>query len=366
MTVQSDGPAVETQLIAALADTARRNLPDGTMPPPFRQPAEPSRPPGRIRSWALPALAAAVVVALAVGALVLTHRSPERTPPAATSTPGSVVTLRSRTPLSATDLRAARRILLDRARVLGAQGGEVRIVGSDEIVLTLSGVAPDNVGDDLGARYALEFRPVLIDTLPFSARSAPAPSSSSAGSRPAADPWRSLGFAPPKDVAAFEALSGAQQGAVRTVVKDWDCGNAPSEQQDVPIIACDQAHTAKYLLGAAIVASDQTGAATAVAPDAQSGRYGWGVVATLTPAGQRQWAAYTGEHNEVKHPTDQANVVADVLDGVVIQASTIEEQISGATEIVTGLGQDGAKRLAGFLTAGVLPAPLDVVSVKPN
>jgi len=353
MTMQSEGRAVESRLTAALADTARRNLPDATVPPPFREAAEP----GRVRSWALPALVAAVVVAITVGAVALTRGGSGRVQPAK---PGSFVTLRAQWPLSSAQLRTAQRIIRDRAAVLGARNADVRIVGADEITASLPGVARADASV-LAAVGALQFRPVIGEPI-----SVPGPSGAATaiiGPPSVVDPWRSLGFAPPADAAAFNALSASQQQAVRAVLHGWDCYSWPLQKAGAPIIACDKTATTRYLLGPAIVASDQIGAATAVNVSHVGGQ-GWGVVVSMTTAGQRQWAAYTQQHNEIKHPGDQANVFAETLDSRVISASTIEAAITGPTEIVNDLSQHDATLLAGILTAGMLPAPFGIESVE--
>jgi preprotein translocase subunit SecD len=357
--------SVESQLTAALADTARRNLPDATVPPPFRQPAAPESP-RRIRPWALPALAAAVVVAVTVSAVALANRGRPATHqvPAGT-TSGSFVTLRAQRSLSAAELDRARQILIARAVALGAKGGEVQVVGTQEITLSLPGVVPADVGD-LGAPYALQFRPMITNSTVRAVSPSPSPSpESSSASRRVVDQWKSLGFPPPKDIAAYIALSPAQQHAVQVVLKNWDCRNAPLDLPGAPIVACDQTHTNKYLLGAAIVPSDQFQSASVTSPGQRS--FGWGVDVHLKAAGDRQWTDYTSQHNEDLHPGDTANVVADVLDGDVLVASTIESPIiAGYTEIAPDLTERTATRLAGFLSAGVLPAPFDVTSMRSN
>lgn len=352
---------IESRLTEALTDTARRNLPDATVLPPFEQPAGPVRPRG-IRSWALPALAAAVVVAVTVGALALAHRgrpATHRVPAGTTS--GSFVTLRAQSPLSAAELDRARLILIERAVALGGQGGLVQVVGSDEITMSLPGVAPADV-TGLGAVDALEFRPLILNQTWHASST---PSGSSAGARRVVDPWKSLGFAPPKDAAGYQALSRAQQNAVQAAVRKWDCRDAPPDLPAAPIVACDQGRTAKYLLGPAIVTGDQIRSASAVSPG--NGNFSWGVLVNFKAAGQRQWTDYTAQHNEQAHPADDANVVADVLDGDVLVAATIEETIDcGCDEVTANFTQVAATRLAGYLSAGVLPTPFDVISVRPN
>jgi preprotein translocase subunit SecD len=181
------------------------------------------------------------------------------------------------------------------------------------------------------------------------------------------DPWKSLGFAPPKDAAGYQALGRAQQNAIQAVIRNWDCRNAPPDRPGTPIVACDLGRTAKYLLGPAIVTGDQIQSASVLSPNASIGQFEYTVMVNLTAAGQQQWTSYTTQHNEQAHPADDANVVADVLDGDVLVASTIEETITGGITQITGnFTQRSATVLAGFLSAGVLPASFEVVSIRPD
>lgn len=360
MTTPPDTRDIAARLVAALTDAASRTLPNATPPPPFRPlpDSPPGRSAGRIRPWAVPVLAAAVVVALTVGALVLTRSAQHSSRPSPANRPTAFVTLRATAQLSAAEMEAARQIISARAAVLGASHADVRIVGTEEITASLPGVAPADVGD-LGAVDALRIRPLVINSTVPAATS----SGNSAGPRRVVDQWKSLGFPPPKDAAAYDALSPVQQSAVRAVLNRWDCGNAPLDLPGAPIVTCDTLHTAKFLLGAAIVTGNQHPAATAV-DQSGIGGVGWGVVLSMEPAEQRQWASYTARHNEMLHPTDTANVVAVTVDSDVIQASTLQATITGPTEIVTGLSQREATRLAGFLLNGILPVQFHVVSVN--
>jgi preprotein translocase subunit SecD len=373
MTVPPSSKNTETRLIAALTDTARRNLPDATMPPPFRSPVSsenaPRRPLGRIGPWTVPALVAAVVVALTIGALALPNRGQQRSVPPAGKAPATFVTLRARSEgLSAAELEKARQIIIARAAGLGAANADVQIVGTDEITAYLPGVAAADVGA-LVAADALLFRPLIIDPV-----SAPAPGTPTAGTSTAApstavpgaarlvDQWKSLGFAPPKDATAFNALSPSQQGAVRAVVSGWNCGSRPLDRVDAPIVACDQERTAKYLLGPAIFPSDQVRSARASAPI--PGAPEWQVIVSLTASGQRQWASYTAQHNLAVHPVDMANQVADTVNSQVVVASTIQSTINGDTAIAGNFTQRSATMLAASLNGGALPAPFDVISIQ--
>jgi preprotein translocase subunit SecD len=350
--------------VTELANTAYRGLPDGAVAPSFRLPNSdhsPNRTPRRLRAWALPALAAIVVIALAAGALMLTSRSTgsDRRTSAANRSVGTLLTLQARSPLSATDLAKARQILAARAGALGAQGSQVRIVASDQITMDLPGV-PSGRAADLGAVDAIGVRPLIMDPM-----AVPAPPSTSGTTAPGRvarpiDPWRAVGFTPPADAAAYQALSPAQQSAIRAVLVNWSCADTPLDRADTPIVACDQGHTTKYLLGPALIVSKDVRSAYTSAP---IGSVGWQVFLRLATDAQNRWAAYTAQHNEQAHPNDLTNVVASTLDGVVLVAATVQSTINGDTSFIEGLSSLAADQLAANLTGGTLPAPFDITSM---
>lgn len=345
---------LETRLVAALADTARRNLPEATPVPAFR----PGSSPSRVRAWMVPVLAAAVVIALTVGALALArHWRDSATPPAGTGS-GTVVILKARTAgLSAPELDQARRIITARAAALGVRNADVRISGQDEITVVLPGVSDIRAGE-LGAVGALQLRPLITAPVPAGTTPTARPSNQPARE---IDQWRSLGFAPPANAAAYAALSPAHQQAVQAVLTSWDCANQPVNSAGTPMVTCDQDGT-KYLLGAAIVASNDVRSAVASAPSV-AGQL-WQVIVDLTTSGQQRWTSYTTQHNDSDRPGELANQVATVVDGVVIVASTIQSTIVGSTSINGSFDQQAAASLAANLSAGILPAPFDIVSIQ--
>jgi preprotein translocase subunit SecD len=350
---------IESRLTAALTDTAHRNLPDATVPPPFRP--VPERASRRVRPWALPALAAAVVVAVTVSAVALVHRgrpATHRVP--ADTAPGLHVTLRARTPLSAAELDRARQVIIARAVALGAQGGEVQVVGSHEITAVLPGLAASDVAD-LGAVGDLQLRPVVIGAL--------GPPPRPGGAQRTVDPFSSLGFPPPTDTAAWRALSIVQQNAVRAMLEGWDCANTAPDPADAPTVVCEPDGTGqrwKWLLGPAIVTSKDVQSAAVTVTDPQPAYPSstlWQLSVNLKAAAQQQWTSYTAQHNARVHPNDPNAWVA-IVDGKEVQSHSTPKAVNGAPAIWYTEDQQSAIRLAANLTGGVLPAPFDVVSVS--
>lgn len=357
---------IESRLTAALTDTARRNLPDATVPPPFRQPAGAYRSPSRrswwLRSWALPALAAAVVVAVTVSAVALANRgrpATHRVPGGTTS--GLFVTLRARAPLSAAELDRARQVIIARAVALGARGGEVRVVGSEEITATLPGLAASDV-TDLGAVGDFQLRPLVIGAYGPPTSQPAGPTATTGGARRTVDPFSSLGFPPPTDTAAWRALSVVQKNAVQDMLERWDCADAAPGQADALTVLCEGGRL-KYLLGPAIVTSKDV-QSTAVTP--YPGPAGWQLSVNLQAAAQQRWNSYTAQHNQQADLDDPANNWVATVDGKVVQSHMTRKASNGAPAIWYTPDKRSETRLAANLTGGVLPAPFDVVSVRNN
>jgi preprotein translocase subunit SecD len=187
--------------------------------------------------------------------------------------------------------------------------------------------------------------------------SASASASSTSGSSGFIDQWKSLGFTPPKDLAAYNKLTTAQQTAVQAVVSAWQCSTTVKPIDDVnkPLVACDTASANKYLLGAVIVQGKEIRSATALAPGSVSGQTSWAINLSLKTTGQKQWADYTSAHNAAKDSTDVAALVAYTLDSEVTEAATISETITGDTQITGTFTASQAQNFANSLKYGALP-----------
>lgn len=150
-----------------------------------------------------------------------------------------------------------------------------------------------------------------------------------------------------------QADPAAQQAAIAAL----DCSKADplvgNDDPKLPLVACDQDGTAKYILGPTFLQGTEiSDANSAVNPE------GVGHVVTLNfkSEGTRIWADYT-----------TANVgkqAAFVLDTQVVSAPEIREPISGGqTQISGGAGggftADEAKSLAEVLKYGSLPLSFD-------
>lgn len=110
-----------------------------------------------------------------------------------------------------------------------------------------------------------------------------------------------------------------------------------------PLVTCDQAGKAKYLLGAALLDGSSITKAIAAADSNSPGRFVINV--TFDSAAAKTWADFTAAHI--------GSQTAFVLDGEVLSAPTIDSAItSGATVISGNFTRTQAQQLANTLTGG--------------
>ncbi|MBK8026083.1 MAG: protein translocase subunit SecD [Chloroflexi bacterium] len=98
-----------------------------------------------------------------------------------------------------------------------------------------------------------------------------------------------------------------------------------------------------------------SGLQSAVAQVSQDGR-GWVIVFENTTEGSAVFGPYTGSHT--------GQPMAIVLDGVVLSAPTIQDQLDTGGVISGGFAEEEAKTLALQLRSGALPIPLRVESAE--
>ncbi len=112
----------------------------------------------------------------------------------------------------------------------------------------------------------------------------------------------------------------------------------------LPLVACNQDGTAKYVLGPSFLEGTQIDNAQAAV---NSRGVGSVVNVTFKSEGASIWGQYTTNHI--------GSAVAFTLDGKVVSAPTIQGAIYGTTEISGQFSQAQAQNLAGVLRYGSLP-----------
>ncbi|MGI9002009.1 MAG: protein translocase subunit SecD [Pseudonocardia sp.] len=160
------------------------------------------------------------------------------------------------------------------------------------------------------------------------------------------------GPADPEAAAAIDAARQTRQSTDPAVqqaaLAALDCAaQDPLRGYDdptLPLVACNQEGTEKYLLGPVFLEGAQIDDAMA---QQNSQGVGWVVSLTFKSEGAAIWGEYTS-NNVGKN-------AAFVLDGEVVSAPTINGPIFGPTEISGQFNQESAQELAGVLRYGSLP-----------
>ncbi|ALV30755.1 hypothetical protein AS200_00560 [Streptomyces sp. CdTB01] len=132
---------------------------------------------------------------------------------------------------------------------------------------------------------------------------------------------------------------------------------------DQPIVAC-ATHRAsgqpptKYLLGPAILTGSEV--ASAKANYNTTTAAGWTVVLDFTSAGAKKFSDATGQLAQNQMPQ---NEFAVVVDGGVVSAPSVSQQLTGGTAEISGsFTEKEARDLAAELSSGALPVPLTFAS----
>ncbi|MEU4546090.1 protein translocase subunit SecD [Nonomuraea dietziae] len=158
---------------------------------------------------------------------------------------------------------------------------------------------------------------------------------------------------PSGDPAADPSLAGIDPALIKQF-NQLDCaknsGQGVQDDPSKPYVTCDQDGTAKYILDKAeVVGADIDTASAGV----QQTTGQWVVQLNFKSAGASAWSALTTKAYQAQAPR---NMVAVVLDGVVITAPNINEPIPGGRAEISGsFTQETATKLADQLKYGALP-----------
>lgn len=295
-------------------------------------------------------------------------------------------------------LAQARQILERRLELAGVEKDTVKVEG-DRIVVSAPGRFRE-ILDGIGESGRMEFRTVLVATQVAKgagaspspsapagpATSGPAPSGPAPSAPGRAPDVASGGYVPratpppvptgvpnepggsagdlakygvtPEMTAAFDALDCVDAAtAERTAVA------AATSDPNTPLLACAKQGpdglTERFILGTSSIDGADLAEATAQPPeDGQPG--GWQVSLKFDASGADKFRRITGDLAASKYPT---NRFAAVVDGRVVVAPTVMEELPGGIAVITGsFTQADAKRLAALLRGGSLPVHLTVVS----
>ncbi|MEO7194165.1 MAG: protein translocase subunit SecD [Pseudonocardiaceae bacterium] len=315
-------------------------------------------PAGRLRPWRNLAIFAGIVVVLY--SLVFFTGGGGPTPKLGIDLQGGTrVTLTARTvdgrPPSRESLDQARQIIEQRVNGIGVSGAEVVLDGVN-LVITVPGANGDQART-LGQTAKLYFRTVISEQSAGAPPKAPEKAPAQAPAPPPSPP--PIGSAP-ADSADPQVAAQIQQARTRLQSQDpalqqkalaaLNCA-APdplrgNDDPRLPLVTCDQHHTAKYLLGPAFLSGEQIASASA-GPN-QSGT-GYEVQLRFKRQGEDIWGKYTA--NNIGKQS------AFTLDGDVVSAPQIEAAIlpGQQTSITGSFTQAEAQNLANVLKYGSLP-----------
>ncbi|WAL63494.1 protein translocase subunit SecD [Amycolatopsis cynarae] len=262
---------------------------------------------------------------------------------------GTRVTLTARTPdgsaPSKDSLNQARQIIERRVNGIGVSGTEV-ILDGNNIVITVPGVQGDQA-KKLGQTAKLNFRKVINAQAATAPPAAPSP-----GADQQTPELIQKAKATRQDAGLVTGTgdSIAASGTASQALAAFTCATQDplrgNDDPNLPLLACNQDGTEKYLLGPVFLQGSEIDSAAA-SPPAQN-KAGWTVDLTFKSAGRQIWGDFT-----TKNIGQRA---AFVLDTQVVSAPTIQSAIvDGNTQISGSFTQQQTKDLADVLRYGSLP-----------
>ncbi|MFF8536990.1 hypothetical protein ACN6K9_002080 [Streptomyces sp. SAS_267] len=298
-------------------------------------------------------------------------RSGTASPSAAADSPRSVVTFAGATPLGADAARRTADRMRARAKALGLQ--DVRVETRDGGVDVTGRTADEKRLTGLGTSGRLGFRAVLAEeTVGAAPTPTPTPSSSADPARgravtdgllPRAAGSASASAGPaPAEGGAQDAALQARYAALGCSAQERAATERKARAED-SVVACGtdgggSGSRTKFILGPTAVDGAHVASAKAVL-GRQTG--GWLVRLRFDSVGAREFAALTGGLSVNTPPQNQ---MAIVLDGAVISAPSVNQQLGGGTAEISGsFTRESAERLAVTLGSGALPAPVTVTGV---
>ncbi|UGQ10280.1 hypothetical protein LO772_25920 [Yinghuangia sp. ASG 101] len=252
------------------------------------------------------------------------------------------ITLRPAGAATPQDLDKTREVLAARLDFAEVENGTVRVTG-DTVTVEAPGESRE-ILDGIARIGRLDFRPVL-DARPTGVPPVPGSNTLPSGTTPeAAEAYAALDCArtDQADAAATAAASVPDAPATGCLAS---AAGAPADAEAL-------------LLGASELTGDEL--QSAKAQPARNATGGWEVLVTFAPDGTAKFGAITGKLAANSAP---ANRFAVLLDGRVIVAPSVVQELSGGDAVITGsFTAASAKLLAAQLSSGTLPVPLAVES----
>ncbi len=261
------------------------------------------------------------------------------------------------------ELNQAVSIIRQRVDAAGVSEAEISTQGVNNIVVSIPGTPDEATLQRIQASAKLDFRAVILTGSPSSATAAPTATPSDGSTPSPAPTLNSVPTAKPTDGSDPSWVTPALQDKFTNFacssLSSVDTNLAPAKK---PVITCDDAGTATYLLGPIEVAgetiSDATASTVTSSQGVSTGR--WAVNLVFNAQGTADFAKISTRIVPLATPRNQ---FAIVLDGKVISAPVMQAVIAdGKAQITGNFTQTTATTLADQLKFGALPIGFKVES----
>ncbi|WP_423924166.1 protein translocase subunit SecD [Frigoribacterium sp. 2-23] len=282
---------------------------------------------------------------------------------------GTQITLAARLESGATvsgdQLTQAVSIIRQRIDASGVSEAEITTQGSQNVVVSVPGRPDNETLQRIEAAAKLTFRPVLYTEAVTP--DAVGGEGSTASPSPSATP-----YTPNPELASTPTAKPTSASDLNWITPqladeytNYNCAAAndlSTVSDDKPLVTCDTAGTAKYILGPVEVQGSTISDATSgLATNSQGNSTGqWAVNLQFNGQGSKQFSDVTSRLVTQQAPQNQ---FAITLDGLVITAPSTNSAITdGRAQITGSFTQDSSKSLADQLKFGALPISFSVQS----
>ncbi|MEO6114932.1 MAG: protein translocase subunit SecD, partial [Pseudolysinimonas sp.] len=266
------------------------------------------------------------------------------------------------------ELNQAVSIIRQRVDAAGVSEAEIGVQGTRNIVVSIPGKPDEATLARIQASAKLDFRPVICTT---EASSTPDAACTPTAATASPTPTDGSTSPPLSDTPATKPTNGSDEAWVTPALLDkyshFDCKTLTSVDTNLapankPLITCDDANSAIYILGPIEVAgetiSDATAGTITSSQGVNTGK--WAVNIVFNGKGTSEFSTVTTRLVALPLPRNQ---FAIVLDGKVISAPTTQAAITDGKPQITGsFTQTTATTLADQLKFGALPIGFKVES----
>ncbi len=266
-------------------------------------------------------------------------------------------------------------VIRQRVDANGVTEAEIASQGETQIVVEIPGEVDDETVALISQAAQMKFRPVLTIGSPLPTVQPSASPSGDAADDAAADSDAAADEPTKKEIAEQEkAIESATDPSdlaqitpsVQEAYDALDCTDPKSREggggdnPNLLLVTCDQAGSAKYILGPVEVdGTDLTSATSGLIPTSSGGVSNtWGVSLDFNSEGTTKFRETTERLTPLEPPRNQ---FAIVLDGLIVSAPSSNQPITNGQASISGsFTRDTAATLANQLSFGSLPLTFEV------